>query len=99
MKSLKIVKVKAKVYLVTNQAYIMEPFSRLTVFTKRSMTDVRRYSKYSSEKIEIFKMKLRLGNHCNCYNAQQVRITESRLVYANKFSSISQSYFLTETIK
>ena len=61
MKSLKIVKVKAKVYLVPNQAYIMEPFSRLTVFTKRSMTDVRRYSKYSSEKIEIFKMKLRLG--------------------------------------
>ena len=61
MKSLKIVKVKAKVYLVPNQAYIMEPFSRLTVFTERSMTDVRRYSKYSSEKIEIFKMKLRLG--------------------------------------
>ena len=61
MKSLKIVKVKATVYLVPNQAYIMEPFSRLTVFTERSMTDVRRYSKYSSEKIEIFKMKLRLG--------------------------------------
>ena len=61
MKSLKIVKIKAKVYLVPNQAYIMEPFSRLTVFTERSMTDVRRYSKYSSEKIEIFKMKLRLG--------------------------------------
>ena len=59
MKSLKIV--KGQGVFSTNQAYIMEPFSRLTVFTKRSMTDVRRYSKYSSEKIEIFKMKLRLG--------------------------------------
>ena len=32
-------------------------------------------------------------------NLPRVRYTEYRLVYANTFSSISQLYFLTETVK